>query len=130
MPKSFDLPGNALKLTLSGKPFEVMLTGEKPNEYRRASNYIISRVVGKAHDYVVFYNGPYTGGALPWFACNYLGYEVATEKALYIFSNGLHVEVEPGMYILHLGPVIASGNLKPQHAAAASPAIERAAADS
>jgi len=112
MNETFDLPGTVLRLTLAGKPFQMMLTGEKPDEYRQDSAWIRSRLEGKNYDWVAFYHGPYTGGNLPWFACPFKGYTVAPNYGHVSFSNGLEVDIVPGMHIIHLGPVVASGNLK------------------
>lgn len=103
--------GRVLKLTLNKAPFDVMLSGEKKHEYRRHCHYILSRL-RRQYDYVMFFNGGYTGGVLPWFACHFKGFDIAQEPANISFSNGLQVAVSLHDFIINLGPVVAYGNLK------------------
>jgi hypothetical protein len=111
MADTFNLPGQVLRLTLKKAPFDVMLSGEKKHEYRRPCDYIISRL-RRDYDYYVFYNGGYTGGDLPWIAFKAEGWDVASEPANLEFSNGLQVAVAYHDFILHLGDLVATGNLK------------------
>ncbi len=96
-----------LRLTLSRAPFEVMQTGEKPREFRRPSDWIISRLVDrntgrpKAYDVVEFTNG--YGPACPRFTAPYLGYKISPIDTTLTYSNGLVVEVKAGDYIIFLG---------------------------
>eukprot|EP00961_Rhodomonas_salina_P057412 771994-Rhodomonas_salina.1 len=51
-----------LKLVIAKKPFEVMVTGEKCQEYRRMSKWMSSRLFNKDgtikdYDYIQFTNG-------------------------------------------------------------------------
>jgi hypothetical protein len=89
MATTFDLPGQVLRLTL-----------------------IISRL-RRDYDYYVFYNGGYTGGSLPWMAFKAHGWDEAAGPEFHTFSNGLVVPVGAGDIIIHLGPLVATGNLKP-----------------
>jgi hypothetical protein len=116
--------GRVLKLTLNKAPFDVMLSGEKQCEYRRPSDYILSRL-RREYDYVMFFNGGYTGGVLPWFACPFNGFDVAREPANLEFSNGLQVIVSLNDFIINLGPVVAFGNLKASHSPSAPTTREK-----
>jgi len=115
---SFNPPRDSrvLRLTLSKEPFEVMATGEKAHEYRRPSEWIKSRLEGREprpegiYDYVLFTNGYRPD--MPWFAARFEGVTICRSPQSLRFSNGLRVEVAEGDYIICLGPVVASGNLK------------------
>lgn len=120
MATTFDLPGQVLRLTLKKAPFDVMLSGEKKHEYRRPSDYIKSRLT-RDYDYIVFYNGGYTGGNLPWIAFKAHGWDEASEPANLEFSNGLRVAVAYGDIIIHLGDLVAFGNLNSPALASPTP---------
>lgn len=121
-PTAFNPPhgSRVLRLSLSKKPFDVMVTGEKSREYRRPSEWIKSRLEGREprpegpYDFVLFTNG--YGAQRPWFAARFEGMGVCRQAYSVAFSNGLLVEVNEGDYIILLGPVAASGNLKPTDA--------------
>ncbi|MEO9884962.1 MAG: hypothetical protein ABJG33_04925 [Balneola sp.] len=99
-----------LHLTLSNKPFEVMVTGEKFLEFRKPSDWIKSRLVGKGYDLVKFVNG--YGADKPYFIAEYLCYTEAEKDLSTVYSNGLRVESERGDFVIILGHVIEKGNLK------------------
>lgn len=68
-----------LKLTLSKKPFEVMITGEKTIEYRRQSQWMKSRLFDKhgnprEYSYIEFFNG--YGKDRPHFTVEFKGVAV------------------------------------------------------
>jgi len=94
-----------LKLTLSKLPFEVMKTGEKQIEYRKPSEWIKSRLIGKNYDSVEFVNG--YGKDKPRFTTKFLGFDVANESENLTFSNGLSFTVEKGDYKIILGEIVA-----------------------
>jgi hypothetical protein len=103
-----------LKMTLSKQPFEVMVTGEKQQEYRSPSDWMMSRLYdtkerAKDYDAVFFRNGyqPHQ----PWFLAEFLGWEEAAADDSRSFSNGLVVPIPRGTIILHLGEILSSGNL-------------------
>ena len=105
-----------LHLTLSKKPFEVMVTGEKPEEFRKPSDWIESRLFNKdgskkEYDLVKFVNG--YGADKPYFSAIYGGFFPSIINKTVQYSNGLKVDVEPGDYVLMLGDIIETGNLKP-----------------
>lgn len=93
-----------LKLTLSKLPFEVMKTGEKKIEYRKPSDWIKSRLIGKNYDAVEFVNG--YGKDKPKFTVKFLGFDVASKNENLTFSNGLSFTVEKGDYRILLGEIL------------------------
>lgn len=97
-----------LKLTLSKKPFEVMVTGEKTKEYRRPSKWILSRLINKEYDVVEFANG--YGKDKPRFTCEYRGYLISASERSITFSNGLALDVKSGDVVILLGKVISVEN--------------------
>lgn len=101
-----------LLLTLSKKPFEVMVTGEKDIEYRKPSKWILSRLKGKDYDYVKFVNG--YGNDKPYFVAEYKGWSQNAIVRYQSYSNGLEVHTESGDVFIYLGKVIETGNLKNQ----------------
>ena len=78
-----------LKLSINKKAFEVMVTGEKIEEFRDESKWILSRL-NKNYDYIQFTNG--YGNERPVFIAKYLGYIAADVDKVY--SNGLKVKGE------------------------------------
>ena len=105
-----------LKLTLSKKPFEVMVTGEKTDEFRKFSKWIESRMFEKnghwkRYDFVHFTWG--YGKDRPYFIAKYFGATKVTNEVecdKFIYSNGLKVQVCIGDFIIHLGDIIEIGN--------------------
>jgi len=97
-----------LLLTLSREPFEVMASGEKTEEIRRPSDWILSRLIGKKYDLVKFLNG--YGPDKPFFVCQYFGYCFAKDPETRLFSNGLVVPVTVGDVRIFLGEIIEGGN--------------------
>ena len=97
-----------LKLTLSKKPYEVMVTGEKTEEYRRKSKWIESRLFDKKgnlrhYDFVQFTNG--YGKDSPRFLCQYKGFSLL-ENIHETFSNGLTLSISEPTYVIHLGNIV------------------------
>lgn len=104
-----------LYLTLSKQPFEVMVTGEKRNEYRNASKWLLSRLFDKngnpkQYDRIEFRNG--YGADKPYFITDYHGYYVNGETERLEYSNGLAVVVGRGDYVLMTTKIIGAGNIK------------------
>jgi hypothetical protein len=94
-----------LKLTLSKKPFDVMITGEKTVEYRRQSQWMKSRLFDKhgnprEYSYIEFVNG--YGNDRPRFTVEFKGVSVI-ERAYQIFSNGLTIDIKKPVYMIRLG---------------------------
>ena len=88
-----------LKLVIKKKPFEVMQTGEKLEEYRKKSKWIESRLIDKKYDYVEFYNG-YRKDR-PSFIMQYNGYELRPNIHKK-YSNGLKVDYNEEVYVIKL----------------------------
>jgi len=105
-----------LKLSLKAKPFEVMVSGEKTEEYRTPSDWILSRLYNKdgtekEYDFIEFING--YGSQRPAFLCDYKGFYVLSHgihKDLY--SNGLSLGFLPsGTVVIKLGKIISTKNI-------------------
>jgi signal peptidase I len=101
-----------LHLTLSKLPFEVMVTGEKTEEFRKDSQWIISRLINKKYDVIKFTNG--YGKDKPYFICKYLGFNKCyMDLSKHEYSNGLIVDgIGKGDFIIYLGKIIEKGNIK------------------
>lgn len=94
-----------LILTVHKKWFDLICSGEKKEEYRKASSWIESRLLNKEYDYVRFKNG-YEKNS-PCVTVEYKGYAKNTlfgfEKT---YSNGNKAPVHTGDYIIYLGNII------------------------
>lgn len=95
---------STLRLTLKKKPFEVMVTGEKKEEFRANTPWIYSRLFDKNgnprhYDQIEYVNG--YGANRPRFVTDFCGFEMVNgvdQK----YSNGLHVKTqEPTFVIRH-----------------------------
>lgn len=98
-----------LHLTLSKKPFEVMVTGEKTFEFRKPSNWIKSRLYEKGYDVVKFING--YGADKPYFIAEYRTFWRTKSNSAIPYSNGLIVNVEDGDFVISIGKILETGNL-------------------
>jgi len=92
-----------------------MVTGEKTDEYRAISDWIKSRLYDKNwnkkhYDEVKFVNG--YGSDKPYFIAPYLGFDKSDTTLRKEYSNGFVVIVLRGEFIIHLGKIIETGNLK------------------
>lgn len=104
-----------LKLTLHRQAFEVMVTGEKNEEYRPISAWIESRLyetnllnqrVERIYDFVEFTNG--YGNDKPRFIAKFLGVDL--RPWVYIrYSNGLLVNTKK-VYAILLGEIVGIQN--------------------
>jgi len=99
-----------LKLTLSKAPFEVMVTGEKKEEFREGGSWIRSRLFNKddterEYDLIEFTNG--YGAHRPSFTCKFDGFvECYMNVATREYSNGLKVEgIGKGDFVILCGEV-------------------------
>ncbi|WP_047789432.1 hypothetical protein [Tenacibaculum mesophilum] len=107
-----------LFLTLNKPAFDVMVTGEKSTEYRKASKWIESRLYDKDgkkkhYDAVHCVNG--YGHDKPFFIATYRGFDKEIKGFNHDkpYSNGLVVgEIAPGDYKIYLGHIVRKGNLK------------------
>lgn len=104
-----------LKLTLRREAFDVMVTGEKNEEYRDVSAWIQSRLYTKSpsgqltlkpYDLVEFTNG--YGNHLPRFTAQYLGVE-RRRSVQKTYSNGLSFSTGE-VYAIKLGPIVSIEN--------------------
>ncbi len=96
---------NILHLTLKETPYFLTAQGLKTIEYRKPSQWIKSRLIGKEYDVVKFVNG--YGNDRPYMIFEYKGYEIAQEKRTISFPpSSFKVEVEPGDYMIHLGKLV------------------------
>ena len=98
-----------LHLTLKKHWFDLMLSGEKKQEFRKASEWITARLLGKDYDLIKFVHG--YGSDKPYFICEYLGYELSAGNEKIDFHS-FEVEIEKGDFIINLGKIIEMGNLK------------------
>lgn len=102
-----------LPLTLMGKPFDAMVTGEKREEFRAASRFIKSRLMhpdgsAKLYNQVEFTNG--YGHHRPRFYAEYFGFSVKS-KVNRKYKNGLVVNTRKKTYVLHLGRIQKKANM-------------------
>lgn len=107
---------HVLYLSLKKKPFDVMITGEKNEEFRKRSTWIMSRLYDNAgkqkhYDYIKFVNG--YGNDKPYFICKYEGvFECYMKVAKHSYSNGLIVDgINKGDFIILCGEIIERGNV-------------------
>ena len=94
-----------LYLTLKKPQFQVTSSGEKKLEYRRRSDWILSRLIDKKYDFIKFTNG--YGKGKPSFMCEFISWEYTTENT-YTYSNGLVVNVSNGDIAITLGKISTS----------------------
>lgn len=109
-----ELQESILHLSLKKKAFEVMVTGEKTEEYRKTSQWIRSRLTKKdgtekIYGLIKYVNG--YGYDKPYFICSYEGCVLNTHPFIKTFSNGLRVEVFIGDTIIYCGKIVERGNL-------------------
>lgn len=104
-----------LHLTLKAAPFEVMVTGEKTEEYRRSSPWIESRLFTEGNQYnkkhydLVLYRNGY-GKNKPYFICEYKGFELVNERITQTYSNGLIIDTCMPTAIIKNGAILEVGN--------------------
>lgn len=116
-----DLTGKrVLRLTLKKKPFEVMVTGEKKEEFRKPSIWIHRRLYremkcGKflyleprEYDLVIFTNG--YGNDKPYFIAEMINHGGYSFEETVTYSNGLTVHITRGTHIIKLGNILEVGN--------------------
>lgn len=102
-----------LHLTLKKEPFEVMVTGEKDKEFRKWSDWIVSRLFDtegepRHYDVVRFANG--YGIDKPYFITEFKGFKRTTLTKEISYTNGLTVFQYPGDFIIQLGKILEVGN--------------------
>lgn len=94
---------NILYLTLKKPQFQVTVTGEKNSEFRRPSQWILSRVLNKSYDFIKFTNG--YGSDKPNFIRECNGWKYA-EPNTHTYSNGLVIKVDSNYIEIVLGKII------------------------
>lgn len=106
-----------LHLSLKKAPFDVMISGEKYEEFRKNSEWIRSRLFDqlgneKEYDLIKFTNG--YGSNKPYLICEYGGFmECYVDIAERRYSNGLIINgIGKGDFIIYCGEIVACGNLK------------------
>ena len=104
-----------LHLTLKKEPFDLMVSGEKKEEFRNHTRWIKSRLFNKDgtlkdYDYVKFTNG--YGKNRPYFIAIYLFFKRSFATYSKVYSNGFKVDVHTGDFIIYLGSIIEKGNIK------------------
>ena len=95
---------STLKISINKKAFDVMVTGEKTEEFRAESKWIMSRLK-KDYDFVQFTNG--YGKERPVFIAKCLGYSF--EDVDKVYSNGLLVKGTK--IIIKLGEIVEKRNV-------------------
>ena len=100
-----------LKLTLTRQFFEVMVTGEKNEEYRDPSDWISSRLFNgedeRGYDFVEFTNG--YGKDKPRFTARYKGLEIRS-RVQKKYSNGATTQITTDVYAILLGEIVSIEN--------------------
>lgn len=104
-----------LYLSLKKSPFEVMVTGEKTNEYREPSQWIKSRLYDKNgnpkhYDEIRYTNG--YGPDKPYFVTDFYGGHTNIITQSIEYSNGFRVIIASGDYIIVHTKILEKGNLK------------------
>lgn len=104
-----------LHLTLSKKPFEVMLKSEKTEEFRKPSDWIKSRLFNKDgtrrdYDVIEFVNG--YGKDKPAFITIFNGFTTCKEVSERTYSGNFKVLIDEGDFIIYLGDIIKKRNIK------------------
>lgn len=114
---------SVLRLDLKTQAFEVMVTGEKNEEFRKNSPWIRSRLLDtktgrdKKYDFVEFTTGSYSlKGRRPRFTCRFKGFYRTTDRISRAYSNGMTLllnALEPnsdddalGIYVIKLGEIV------------------------
>ena len=92
-----------LELTLKRRWFDMIVAGEKKEEYRAPSDWILSRLHGKQYSRVRFRNG--YAKTSPVVVCEYLGWETGRGKLEW--GAGFDIVI-----IIKLGRVIEPSNEK------------------
>lgn len=115
-----------LKLNVKHKWFEIMVTGQKRNEYRKPSEWIRSRLwyinntdknvfpvyEPRDYDFVEIRSG--YGKHRPYFIAEFRYFSESLEEFYIGYGSGLRVKVEPRDYIIKLGKIIKIGNYETQ----------------
>lgn len=104
-----------LHLSLKKQWFDLMVTGEKYEEFREGNDWIRSRLFDKwynekEYDVIKFVNG--YGSDKPYFICEYKGFMECYMDVKRKYSNGSTIEgIGKGDFIILCGEIIEKGNL-------------------
>jgi len=103
-----------LKLTLKRQPFDVMVTGEKREEFRLQGDWIESRLFSKdgsprEYDQIEYVNG--YGSKRPRFVTDFQGFELLACGVNRDYSNGLVIRTEEPHYVIRHSRIISTKNL-------------------
>jgi hypothetical protein len=103
-----------LHLTLKKAAFEVMITGEKPDEFRKPTQWLKSRLYNKdgskKHYRLVKFTNGY-GHHRPFFTADYKDFSECVTPQIMKYSNGLKVQIEPGDIKISFGKINIIGNI-------------------
>jgi hypothetical protein len=106
-----------LHLSLKKEPFQVMVTGEKKEEFITKSDWIISRLINKKtnlpKDYTLIKFTWGYGKKRPYFICQFLGFRYHSRIRIWKrYSNGLFVKENQFCgFIILLGPIVEVKNM-------------------
>jgi len=103
-----------LRLTLKKAPFDVMVTGEKTEEFREDSQWIRSRLFNKDGsprqcDQIEYVNG--YGADRPRFTTDFQGFELLASVNRQ-YSNGLEVQSDTPLFCIRHSKVLGTVNTK------------------
>ncbi len=103
-----------LVLAVTKQWFDLMVTGEKPLEFRKPTKFIKDRLFDKNgntkhYDYILLNNG--YGYHLPYFIAKYEGHGTGYNNH-YIFSDGSEITPAAEDYALFLGEIVYRANIK------------------
>ena len=87
-----------LHLALKKNWFDLILSGEKKEEYREIKPYWEKRLIGKKYDRIIFRNG--YGSYAPWFAIELEGITHGVGKSAWGAEEGKQY------FVLSLGEII------------------------
>lgn len=104
-----------LYLNLTHEAFDVMVTQEKTNEYRKPTKWIKQRLYypdGTPKPITHIYFVRAYGGDKPYFICKLYNYIIAKKNYKMSYSNGLKVDIRKGDFNFNLGSFVEVGNLE------------------
>jgi hypothetical protein len=105
--------GDTLRLTLKKAPFDVMVTGEKMEEFREPSRWIRSRLFNRdgtprSYDFIEYTNG--YGADRPRFTTNFVGFE-HLDRVSRRYSNGLTIDSDSPLFVIKHTRILSKQNI-------------------
>lgn len=96
------------------EPFDVMVTEEKLEEFRKVCDWMTSRLYEKNgdikhYDYIEYTNG--YGHHRPRFVTDYLGFELVHTGIRRSYSNGLEIDISDSIYVIRNSKVLIRYNI-------------------